>query len=296
MIRHSALLGLPTLLVDTERARCEISLRGAQVLSFIPRSDGRDILWCAQGPRSEDQALHGGIPVCWPWFAKQDRPPDALQHGFARTMLWQLVHATETPDGRAHVCLHLRAPSGSWPQSEGWPGTCHADLELIIGQTLTLTLRTVNGSAQPLTLTQALHSYFRVGDVRQVTLEGLDGLRYRDNLRGMSEWTQSEPWTFSEACDRIYLQSGPSQRIIDPVLQRCVTICSAHSHATVVWNPGAQGIQRLTDVPPCDWHQYLCVETANCGPLDRVTLPPGGEALLIQSLSVTPLTQPVPAT
>ena len=45
MIHRSAWQGLDTLLIDTPLARCEIALFGAQVLSFTPRADGRDLLW-----------------------------------------------------------------------------------------------------------------------------------------------------------------------------------------------------------------------------------------------------------
>ncbi|MFZ4760895.1 MAG: hypothetical protein ACOYLX_22235, partial [Burkholderiaceae bacterium] len=75
MIATSRWQGLETLLIDTELARCEIALNGAQVLSFVPRSDGRDLLWCSSGRLAPGRPVRGGVPVCWPWFAKQDRPP-----------------------------------------------------------------------------------------------------------------------------------------------------------------------------------------------------------------------------
>jgi glucose-6-phosphate 1-epimerase len=289
MIGTSHWQGLETLLIDTELARCEIALYGAQVLSFVPRSDGRDLLWCSASRLQPGRPVRGGVPVCWPWFAKQDRPPGAVQHGFVRTMDWRIATCAERADGQVRVVLKLTAPADGWPDGQDWPGTCEPELELLIGDALEMSLHTVNQGDRPLTLTQALHTYFRVGDVRVARVDGLRGLRYLDKLRDFGEFAQHEPWRFEGACDRIYLRSGPTHRIDDPVLQRSIRIESRRSSSTVVWNPGADGIAGLGDVPLADWYQYLCVEAANCGPLDRVTLGPGEETTLVQRIAALPL-------
>jgi glucose-6-phosphate 1-epimerase len=76
--------------------------------------------------------------------------------------------------------------------------------------------------------------------------------------------------------------------IDDPVLDRAIVVESERSSSTVVWNPGAEGIGALGDVPLADWYQYVCVEAANCAPLDRVTLGPGEETRLVQRISARP--------
>ena len=63
-----------------------------------------------------------------------------------------------------------------------------------------------------------------------------------------------------------------------------IVIDSGHSASTVVWNPGAEGIASLGDVPLNDWYQYLCIEAGNCAPLDRVVLAPGGKTVLTQRI------------
>ena len=284
MIIRSAWQGLDTLLIDTPLARCEIALFGAQVLSFTPRTDGRDLLWCSQSTLAPGRPVRGGVPLCWPWFARQDRPEQAVQHGFVRKIPWEVCELSEEPDGRVHIVMQPQSGEAPFPDAGQWPLACRPRFEVVVGNTLEMSLHTVNDSPQPLSLTQALHTYFRVGDVRRVTVEGLQGLRYLDKLHDFAEFEQTEPWRFDTACDRIYLRSGSRHRLQDPVLGRTILIDSRHSASTVVWNPGAEGIAALGDVPLSDWYQYLCIEAGNCAPLDRVALAPGGKAVLTQRL------------
>lgn len=289
MITTSRWQGLETLLIDTGLARCEIALFGGQVLSFVPRGDGRDLLWCSDARLQPGRPVRGGVPVCWPWFAKQDRPPEAVQHGFVRRMDWRVSTCAERADGRVRVVLEVAAPPGGWPEGLGWPARCAPELEVLVGEEIELSLRTVNRSDERVTLTQALHTYFRVGDVRRIGIEGLQGLRYLDKLRDFGEFGQDAPWAFEGACDRIYLRSGARHRIDDPVLGRSILVETRRSSSTVVWNPGAEGIAALGDVPLADWYRYVCVEAGNCAPLDRVTLGPGEETTLVQRIAARPL-------
>jgi glucose-6-phosphate 1-epimerase len=288
MITSSRRQDLETLLIETGLARCEIALYGGQVLSFVPHDDGRDLLWCSDARRPAGRPVRGGVPVCWPWFGKQDRPPEAAQHGFVRRMDWRVTTCAERTDGQVRVVLAVAAPAGGWPDGLGWPPDCAPELELLVGAALEMSLRTVNRSAERVTLTQALHTYLRVGDVRRIEIEGLTGLRYLDKLRDFGEFGQDAPWTFEGACDRIYLRSGARHRIVDPVLDRSILVESQRSSSTVVWNPGAAGIGALGDVPPADWYRYVCVEAGNCAPLDRVTLGPGEETTLVQRIAARP--------
>jgi glucose-6-phosphate 1-epimerase len=279
---------LDTLLIDTGLARCEIALFGAQVLSFTPRSDGRDLLWCSDARLASGRPVRGGIPVCWPWFARQGVGPEAPQHGFVRTMRWRVATCAERPDGQVRVLLTLDPRADGWPGGAGWPGACTPELEVLVGDALEVSLRTVNASAETVRLTQALHTYFRVGDVRRTDVHGLQGVRYLDKLRGFDEFGQDTPWGFENACDRIYIRCGARHVIDDPILDRSVVVETRRSASTVVWNPGAEGIAALGDVPLSDWYQYLCVEAANCGPLDGVTLAPGDETTLVQRITSAP--------
>jgi glucose-6-phosphate 1-epimerase len=282
VIHRSRHQQLETLLIDTELARCEISLFGAHVLSFVPKADGRDLLWCSPARLGDGRPVRGGVPVCWPWFAKQGVPDTAPQHGFVRTMPWTAESVVGEADGSVKVTLSVRSAFA------GWPPECEPQLTVTVGSTLTIALDTFNHSSETVTLTQALHSYFRVGHVGGISIDGLQGLRYLDKIAGFAESVQQGPWRFDGSCDRIYLDAGASHAIHDPVLDRTIRIGSEGSATTVVWNPGAEGIRAFADIPPADWFQYVCVEAANCGPLDEVTLPPGQSTRIVQRIDAVP--------
>jgi glucose-6-phosphate 1-epimerase len=318
MIIESSWQGLPTLLIDTGLARCEISLQGAQVLSFIPKAEGRDLLWCSPARLQPGRPVRGGIPICWPWFSRQGRPPSSAQHGFARRMPWTLESVTDRPEraatpgpvetpgrvetprsadtpGPVEVRLRLQASSGAWPEAD-WPAACEVSVCITVGASLSVRLITHNDSQESLRLTQALHTYLRVGDVRSTRLSGLKGREYLDNLQGLKRFRQEEDWRFGTtleagrarvlACDRIYLQTQAEHLLDDPILARQIRIGSQSNASTVVWNAGPEGILALGDVPAEAWPGYLCVEAAHCLPEDAVDLPPGAQAELSQTLSV----------
>jgi glucose-6-phosphate 1-epimerase len=119
-----------------------------------------------------------------------------------------------------------------------------------------------------------------------VSVPQLRDLNYQDKLLDFAQANQSEPWTFTNSCDRIYLNSPAELHIEDPSWGRVIRIQSQHSQTSVVWNPGQEGVKTFTDIPDTDWPQYLCVEVANCGPQDRVELKPGDSCELSQTLSV----------
>jgi glucose-6-phosphate 1-epimerase len=293
MIHRSSRQGIQTLLVDTPLARCEISLLGAQVLSFVPKHDGRDLLWCSDARRAPGGPIRGGIPVCWPWFSRQGVAPSAPQHGFVRKLPWRVVSASERGDDVDVLLVPdeaaFAAAVGQLAASGGvqWPAGCTPSLTVSIGRELCVTVNTDNRSDRSVGITQALHTYFRVGNVANVGLEGLQGLSYLDKVAGFAESVQSGPWSFDSQCDRIYLRSGSCLAIVDPVLGRRIDIGSQRSSSTVVWNPGADGVLAFDDIPAGDWFHYLCVEAANCGPLDALSIEPGGQATLAQRLAVS---------
>ena len=57
------------------------------------------------------------------------------------------------------------------------------------------------------------------------------------------------------------------------------------SDTTVVWNPGREKGEAVTDIGDA-WRRFVCVETANCGP-HAVRLAPGGRHAITAHLAVT---------
>ena len=67
-------------------------------------------------------------------------------------------------------------------------------LTMRIGRALEQALTTVNPSQQTVRFTQALHTYFRVGDAERIRVTGLDGLTYADKFDDFNEHRQSGDW------------------------------------------------------------------------------------------------------
>lgn len=281
--------GHSALQLTTRHGIAIVALHGAHLLSWIPTGQ-RDVFWLSPQALPEPAAIRGGVPVCWPWFAKQGMPANALQHGPVRNLPWQVsaVHAS----GDDEISLSL-APcdDASSSLAELAPGL-QVSLRITLGETLSQTLHTRNLGSAPFQLTQALHSYFAVSHAAQVGIEGLDSLPYLDKLRGMTAHLQQTPFAFDQACDRIYHAAQEAgapftgrYTLTDPAWQRSIVIETGGSQSVVVWNPGSEGARGIADVPNDGWQDFFCIEASNAGP-DVIALAPGAEHRLGQTLSI----------
>lgn len=283
-LRFGEYQGFPALLISTPFSKAAVSLYGGQVLSFVPQGFD-DVLWVSPMSKRPPDPIRGGIPVCWPYFAKQGQPADAPMHGFVRTMQWQVTHAQQNPDGEIVLAL---AP----PLVPDVP--MNLMLTMRIGRALEQALTTVNLSAETVRFTQALHTYFRVADADRVHVTGLDGLTYADKFDDFNEHAQSGNWDLHDArdpgrSDRIYMDAGNTFELIDPAGHRKITLTTAGSKALVVWNPGREFIKTFADLPPDGWKHYVCLEAANCGQ-DVIELGPDDSHVLQQTISCAALT------
>jgi glucose-6-phosphate 1-epimerase len=249
---------------------------GAQVLSWTP-TGGADVLWLSPTATLDgSRGIRGGVPICWPWFA--EHPTDRSQpfHGIARTVPWDPVGAEVTEEA---VRLAFELPNAA---NRALPLKPRFEVE--IARTLRMTLVTRNTGAQDIRLTEALHSYFAVGDVTRTTVEGLADVDYLDKVEAFARKRQRGPIDFNGETDRIYLAGG-AQRIVDPVLNRCLRISTEGSGATVVWNPAAERAAKMADIPGDTWRSFVCVETANAAD-KAVVVPAGGEHRLVAEVAV----------
>jgi D-hexose-6-phosphate mutarotase len=121
----------------------------------------------------------------------------------------------------------------------------------------------------------ALHTYFSVSDVRNVSITGLEQVRYIDKVDGALE----KPATgaaieFSGETDRVYLKTDSECQLHDPGRNRTIAISKSGSQSTVVWNPWIAKSARMPDFGDHEWPEMVCIETANVG-IDAIELAPG---------------------
>lgn len=243
-----------------------IALLGANVMHYQP-AGGEPLLWLSPKSRFvEGTAIRGGIPICWPWFAKAH--PDKPSHGVARTRLWTHVKTTESAEG-TEVVLELRDDATSRAL---WPHAFRLELRVSVGVALGLTLVHQNLGDQTVECTGALHAYLAVSDIDAVHVEGLGKTPYFDKIAGL-ETRQPGAVTVSGPIDRVYRNTEDAVTLVDGGSR--VRMSKFGSRSTVVWNPWT-GAADMADVPDDGYREFICIEAANAGD-DIVSIAPGGE-------------------
>lgn len=281
---HDGPGGLPFATIENAQATAEVSLHGGHVTAFQPKSASQPVLWLSgQAVFDPNKAIRGGIPVCWPWFG--DHPTDAglPAHGFARTSPWKVTNESSNADGSTTLALQLSATT---PVPDVWPHRATLLLEITVGEALSIRLTTTNTGDAPFPLTQALHTYFTVSDISNVTIAGLEGARYLDKLKGNAAKPQDGVITIDQEVDRVYTETTADCLIHDPGFDRTIRIAKSGSRSTVVWNPWIEKAKRMGDFPDDGYQTMVCVETTNVGEDDTVTVEPGASHTLAAVISI----------
>ncbi len=262
---------LPFVEIHNQHASALICLQGAHLLSWIP-ADEDDVIWLSDDATfTAGRSIRGGIPICWPWFGAHASNTDYPAHGFARTTNWQVVTTEALDDGNTRITFT------TLPQPETqamWPPETSVQYQITVGKKLEMELITHNNSTQAITIGQALHTYFKVGDISKVLLHGLDDSDYLDKLEGFKRKIQHGPIIINEEVDRIYLDTASDCVIEDGDMQRNIIIIKCGSHSTVVWNPWQETADKMGDLGHNGYKQMLCVESCNAAD-DVVTIQPG---------------------
>ena len=253
--------GFPVVEVINDKATAQLSVYAAQVLSFRPVGEATDLMFVSENAYYQTgKATKGGIPICWPWFGPDPEDKGRASHGFVRNRMWTLQGAESMPTGETKVRL------GMSPSEETlaiWPYQFDLEMEVIVGEQLTVTLTTKNTGNEAFSITQAFHTYFSTGDINKVNVLGLDGKAYLDKPDGGKQKTQDGAIVVTEEVDRVYMDV-PSELVIeDGGLGRRIRINSTGSKTAIVWNPWTEISQKMADLAADDYQRFICVETAN---------------------------------
>lgn len=271
--------GLPVAVITTPHASARVSLYGGHVLAWQPTGQ-KPVIWVSKAALFEPgKAIRGGVPVCWPWFGPLAGQP---LHGFVRTRLWALRDATVDAAGQVTVRLGLSDDAST---RAIWDHAFDLELVVTVGQTLTMALVTRNTGTAPFIISQALHTYFGVGDIEQTTVQGLDGCTYVDKVDNFTEKRQSGPVDFSGETDRIYVNTTADSLIVDAAWGRTIRINKQGSASTVTWNPWIDKEKTMADMVTGEYRGMVCVETCNAGS-DQITVAPGQQHALVANISV----------
>ena len=257
---------LPFIEIKNNSATALISIYAAQVLSFQPIDATEDLLFLSEQSCYEvGKAIRGGIPICWPWFGSDPQDVEGLSHGFVRNDYWTVIDVSALSPFETKVTLNF-TPSN--PSDTTWPYDYALELQISIGSELRLELLTRNLGDQAFTITQAFHSYFKVGNIEQVQILGLEGAEYLDKCDEDTQKYQTELLMINAEVDRIYNGLEKTLIIDDAALQRRIEIRSSSHKSTVVWNPWLIRSEELEDLAADSYQSFLCLETGNIGSND----------------------------
>src|SRR3984885_5885982 len=275
--------GLVRAVISTPAAEADLYLQGAHVTHWTPRGQ-RPVLFVS--PKSlftPGKAIRGGIPIIFPWFGPRGDGRPGPAHGFARTTEWAVEGTKLLNNGYVEITLMLAPDETS--KGLGY-ASFHARFRVTIGPSLEMELEIRNEAGQPFTYEEALHTYFAIADIRQVSVSGLEGTTFIDKTDGFKrKRLGNQPLEIAKETDQVHLSTKATCVIHDPVWQRRIIVEKSGSDRTVVWNPWIEKTKDMSDMAPDDWQNMLCVETANAAD-NAVHLPPGASHKLTASVRV----------
>lgn len=217
-----------------------ISLQGAQLLSWQPKSATQDILWLSsEEPFKLGNAIRGGVPICFPWFGPVQQP----SHGTARLRLWQLSDYDIQPD---KVRLDLSLFSADQ--------LIEAKISFCFAESCTISFQHYHQEPAQV----ALHSYFNVANIEQVEVQNLP----TDCFNSLIKQRENVPTNrvIQSEVDCIYnVETDSEQRIVDHQWQRQIRLQHHNASQVVLWNPWHKPTSAMSKT---DYQTMLCLETA----------------------------------
>jgi D-hexose-6-phosphate mutarotase len=263
--------GLIAAKVKNTHASASIALQGAHLMTFQPH-DEEPVIWLSKYAKfAAGKSIRGGVPICWPWFGPHATDAKLPGHGPARTVMWDVLETKTLPDGSTFISFGLIDSDAIRAQ---WPNPSTVKIEMTIGKALRIELVTHNTGKQSFVLGEALHTYFHISDVAQMTIRGLEGCDYLDKVGEPARRKQQDGIVIESEVDRVYVNTAADCIIEDRGLKRAIRIAKSGSNSTVVWNPWTEKADKMGDFGHDGHRGMVCVESANAFE-NLVTVKPG---------------------
>jgi glucose-6-phosphate 1-epimerase len=262
--------GLPKVTIATPNAVGEMYLHGAHVTGWQPRGAERVLFVSSKSHWESGRAIRGGVPICFPWFGNKADNPQAPAHGFVRTTEWQLESIGQSGDA---VTVSMFTGSND-DTKKWWPADFRLFHRATFGAQLILELALTNTGTSPLRFEEALHAYFRVGQIDKARVQGLNDVEYLDKTDSNRKKTQRGLIEIVSETDRVYLNTAGAIELQDQSLGRRVAVVKENSLNTVVWNPWIEKAKAMADFGDAEWRQMICIEASNVADC-AVQLEPG---------------------
>ncbi len=274
--------GLRFIAIANDQATATLCVQGAHLTHWQPRAEAEPVLFLAEKVRYlRGKPIRGGIPLCWPWFGPSGIDKSLPSHGFARNLDWLPGEQVLLASGATRLSLRL---VDSEATRALWPHRFSLEYSITVGTELDVELRTTNTGEAPFVISEALHTYFRIGDIAAVEVRGLAGTEYHDSAAGGVLRREPGAIAFDGEVDRVFVDTEANCTLVDAQLGRRIEIGKLGSRSTVIWNPGEHKAAQFADLGAdpatrLGWRQMVCVETANAL-RNAIELAPGATAVI----------------
>ncbi|UAX42914.1 D-hexose-6-phosphate mutarotase [Pasteurella canis] len=229
---------IPVIVLQHSVGTAQIALQGAHLFSWKPAGIEQDVIWLSEiEPFQQGHAIRGGIPICYPWFG----PVKSPSHGTARIRLWQL---TDYQIEAQQVQLEF----GLFSEDH----LIEAKINMIFSQQCELIFTHYGQEIAQV----ALHSYFNIGDIQQIEVQGLPTTAVSNITKALENVLS--PRTISENVDSTYHIDNARTAIVDNALQRIITIEHHNASDVVLWNPWHKATSGMSE---SGYKTMVCVET-----------------------------------
>jgi glucose-6-phosphate 1-epimerase len=263
--------------VANQHALANIALQGAHIATFQPRGE-EPVIWLSPLAKFvPGKSIRGGVPICWPWFGANAQDPKLPMHGFARVNEWSVESTSESS-----ITLKLEPTDAI---HKLWANEFVARFTVKVSDALEMELEATNRSQVGVLIAEALHTYFAIGDIEQITLAGLTGTSFFDKVANERKIEQRDPVKLSGETDNVYLNTRTPVTINDPVMGRKIRVEKSGSSSTVLWNPFEAKAKNMADVGPGEWKKFVCVEAVNALE-NTITVAPGATHKISTTIKV----------
>lgn len=254
-------------------ASAEVHLHGAHVTSWKPAGKDEQLFLSTRSEFGEGAAIRGGVPVIFPQFSLLGPLP---RHGFVRNTAWEVLR-----ENRDEVTLTFKDTVAT---RDIWPHPFRLELSVRVEESrLEMKLHVFNTGDAPFEFAGALHTYLRVQDIAQTTVEGLQGLTFRDANTMVEHPERPARIEFGKEVDRLYYDALPRTIVLRDG-QHSLTVNASGFPDAVVWNPGEVKSDKMADMEAGGWKRFICIEAAAAH--ENIALLPGEEWVGMQVLTL----------
>jgi glucose-6-phosphate 1-epimerase len=212
----------------------ELRPHWAQVTSW-KRATGDEMLFADAGAAAaSDASIAGGIAMS---FHDATAVDPATAHRVARIVTWDLVEHGKSLSGAEYALLRS---AESIAARAFMPQPFVATVRVTLDEGLSTALTLENTGTESFSFQCAMHTCLRVGDVGRVTIDGLEGATYRDELaRGRERRSRRAALRVDGPMDRIYLRRPDRVAVHDQARDVTVLVDRAGFADLMVWTAPA---------------------------------------------------------